>query len=283
MAGPEGRSLRGSAVRGVKWTSVSMIATTVIGLVQLAILTRLLSRADFGLMAMIATVIGFAQVYADMGFSGAIIYRQDSSRDVLSSLYWTNLVASTGLFAVMIGVSPLVARFFHEPQLVRLMMVASLIFLITPLGQQFQMLLQRELLFKRLGIIEIVSSVLGLCVAVGTGLAHQGVYALIWAQLTAAGARALLLALYGWRHWTPCFHLRLADLRGYIGFGLYQMGERSIYYWAANIDYLLIGRYLGPEQLGVYTIAYNLVVMPLTKLTPVLTRVAFPILSLIHI
>ena len=279
MAGPEGRSLRGSAVRGVKWTSVSMIATTVIGLVQLAILTRLLSRADFGLMAMIATVIGFAQVYADMGFSGAIIYRQDSSRDVLSSLYWTNLVASTGLFAVMIGVSPLVARFFHEPQLVRLMMVASLIFLITPLGQQFQMLLQRELLFKRLGIIEIVSSVLGLCVAVGTGLAHQGVYALIWAQLTAAGARALLLALYGWRHWTPCFHLRLADLRGYIGFGLYQMGERSIYYWAANIDYLLIGRYLGPEQLGVYTIAYNLVVMPLTKLTPVLTRVAFPIFA----
>src|SRR5665647_1771296 len=72
---------------------------------------------------------------------------------------------------------------------------------------------------------------------------------------------------------------RLADLKGYIGFGLYQMGERSIYYWAANIDYLLIGRYLGPEQLGVYTIAYNLVVMPLTKLTPVLTRVAFPIFA----
>jgi len=279
MAEPEGRSLRGSAVRGVKWTSVSMVATTVIGLVQLAILTRLLSRTDFGLMAMIATVIGFAQVYADMGFSGAIIYRQDSSRDVLSSLYWLNLMGSAVIFVIMIAVSPLVAAFFHEPRLTDLLHWASLIFVIVPFGQQFQMLLQRELLFERLGFIEIVSSVLGLCVAVVSALAHQGVYALIWAQLSAAGLRAALLALYGWRRWTPRLHLRLADLKGYIGFGLYQIGERSIYYWAANIDYLLIGRYLGPEQLGVYTIAYNLVVMPLTKLTPVLTRVAYPVFA----
>ena len=279
MAESERRSLRSSAVHGVKWTSASMVTTTVIGLVQLAILTRLLSRSDFGLMAMIATVIGFAQVYADMGFSGAIIYRQHSSRDVLSSLYWTNLLAGIGLFAVIVGVSPLVARFFHEPQLVDLMRWASLIFLITPLGQQFQMLLQRELLFRRLGVIEIVASALGLCIAVASGLAHQGVYALIWAQLTVAAVKAALLALYGWRRWTPRLHLRLGDLKGYVSFGLYQMGERSIYYWAANIDYLLIGRFLGPEQLGLYSIAYNLVVMPLTKLVPVLTRVAFPLFA----
>jgi len=279
MAEPELRSLRGSAVHGVKWTSLSMVTTTVVGLVQLAVLTRLLSRSDFGLMAMVATVVGFAQVYADMGFSGAIIYRQHSSRDVLSSLYWTNLLGGAGLFVVMVALSPLVARFFHEPQLVDLMRWASLIFLITPQGQQFQMLLQRELLFKRLGLIEIVASALGLCVAVASGLAHQGVYALIWAHLTVAAVKAALLALYGWRRWTPRLHLRFGDLKGYMSFGLYQMGERSIYYWAANIDYLLIGRFLGPEQLGIYTIAYNLVIMPLQKLTPVLTRVAFPLFA----
>ena len=179
----------------------------------------------------------------------------------------------------MLAVSPLVARFFREPQLVHLIPWASLIVLVTPLGQQFQMLLQRELLFKRLGLIEIVASVLGLCVAVASGLAHQGVYALIWAQLTVAAVKAALLAFYGWRRWTPRLHLRLDDLKGYVSFGLYQMGERSIYYWAANVDYLLIGRYLGPEQLGVYMIAYNLVVVPLTKLVPVLTRVAFPLFA----
>ncbi len=172
-----------------------MVTTTIVGMVQLAVLTRLLSRADFGLMAMIVTVVGFAQVYADMGFSGAIIYRQDATRDQLSTLYWMNLVASFVIFLAVAASSPLVAAFFHEPGLRRPMLWASLLFLVTPVGQQFQMLLQKELLFKRLGLIEITSSLLGLGVAVASGIAHQGVYALIWAQLASATAKATLACL----------------------------------------------------------------------------------------
>jgi O-antigen/teichoic acid export membrane protein len=256
-----------------------MITTTIVGVVQLAILTRLLTRTDFGLMAMILTVIGFAQVYSDMGFSSAIIYRQDATRDQLSTLYWANLIGSFGIFVVVVAISPLAAAFFRQPDLQTPMLVASLIFLITPFGQQFQMLLQRELLFRRLAAIDISAHLLGLAVAVVAGLADQGVYALIYAQLAVASARASQLAFYGWRRWTPRLRLRWGDLGGFIGFGLYQMGERSIYYWAANIDYLLIGRFLGPEQLGLYTIAYQLVVMPVSRLAPVLTRVAFPVFA----
>lgn len=279
MAEPERRSLRGSAVRGVKLTSVSMVATTVIGLVQLAILTRLLSRADFGLMAMIATVVGFAQVYADMGFSNAIIYRQDADRDQLSSLYWTNILVSVALGAVLVAVAPLVAAFFHEPSLVWPLRLISLSFVITPLGQQFQVLLQRDLEFGILARRDIAAALAGLIVATATAAAGYGVYALVWGQLTQASVRALTTTAVGWSRWRPRLHLRWADLRGFLSFGLYQVGERSIYYWAANIDYLLIGRYLGPTQLGVYAIAYNLVVLPLTKLNPVLTKVAFPVFA----
>ena len=256
-----------------------MLTTTIVGIVQLAVLTRLISRADFGLMAMIVTFVGFAQVYADMGFSSAIIYRQDATSDQLSTLYWMNLAASAGLFVVVAACSPLVAAFFHEPGLRRPMLWTSLLFLVTPVGQQFQMLLQKYLLFKRLALIEITSSLLGLAVAVASGIMHQGVYALIWAQLASATARATLLASYGWRRWRPRLHVRFADLKGYVRFGAYQMGERTIYYWAANIDYLLIGRFLGATPLGLYTIAFQLVVVPVNKLSPVLTRVAFPVFS----
>jgi O-antigen/teichoic acid export membrane protein len=89
----------------------------------------------------------------------------------------------------------------------------------------------------------------------------------------------LQLVAIGWRRWKPGLHFARSDLKGYLGFGLYQLGERTIYYWAANIDYLLIGRYLGAEPLGVYTIAYNLVVLPVARLNPVLTKVAFPVFS----
>ena len=272
-------SLRRQAVSGVKWTTAAMVCTTAIGFAQLAVLTRLLSQTDFGLMSMIATVIGFAQVYADMGFSGAIIYRQDTTSDQLSTLYWMNLIASTGLFLIVLAVSPLVAAFFHEPSLRTPFVVTSFIFLITPVGQQFQMLLQKTLQFRRLATIEIISASLSLVVAVIAALEHQGVYSLIFAQLASTAAKAGMLGWYGWRHWTPRFHLKLHDLKGYFSFGLYQMGERSIYYWANNLDYLLIGRFLGAGPLGIYTIAFNLVIMPVTKLSPVLTRVAFPVFA----
>lgn len=279
MSPAEPGSLRGSAVRGVKWTSLAMVAVTILGLAQLAILTRLLSTSDFGLMSMIATVVGFAQVYADMGFSNAIIYRQDADSDQLSSLYWANIIVSVALGAVLVAVAPLVAAFFHEPSLVQPLRLVCLTFVITPLGQQFEVLLQRELEFGLLARRDIAAAAAGLIVAVATAAAGQGVYALVWGQLAQASVRAVTTAALGWRRWRPRLHLRWHDLHGFISFGLYQVGERSIYYWAANVDYLLIGRYLGPSQLGVYTIAYNLVVLPLAKLNPVLTKVAFPVFA----
>ena len=276
---PEGGSLRHSAVRGVKWTTVSMVFVTIVGLVQLAILTRLLSKTDFGLMAMIATVVGFAQVYADMGFSNAIIYKQEATPKQLSSLYWMNIAVSVALGAAVAAAAPLVAAFFGEPSLVTPLRVVCLSFVITPLGQQFQFLLQRELEFDLLARRDIAAALTGLVVASATAALGQGVFALVWGQLAQASVRSFTVAVIGWRRWRPSLHLRWGDLHGFLSFGFYQLGERTIYYWAANIDYLLIGRYLGPEQLGVYTIAYNLVVLPLTKLNPVLTKVAFPVFA----
>lgn len=279
MTASDSGSLRGSAVRGVKWTTLSMVSVTVIGLVQLAILARLLNTSDFGLMSMISTVVGFAQVYADMGVSNAIIYRQDANRDQLSSLYWASIIVSVALGVLVAAAAPLVAAFFHEPSLTQPLRLVCLTFVITPLGQQFQVLLQRDLEFGILARRDIGASLSGLIVATATAAAGFGVYALVWGQLTQATVRAVTTTVVGWRRWRPRLHLRWGDLKGFLSFGLYQLGERSIYYWAANIDYLLIGRYLGSAPLGVYTIAYNLVEMPLTKLNPVLTKVAFPVFA----
>ena len=272
-------TLRQQAAHGVRWTSLSMVVTTLVGIAQVAVLARLLTRQDFGLVSEMATIIGFAMVFADMGFSAAIIWRQDATRDELSTLYWMNLITGVVLFGVMIAIAPLIADFYHQPRIEHLMLWTSLIFLVTPIGQQFQILLQKQLLFRRLSGIEMTASIVGLCVGVTAALAHYGVYALIWAQLANATTKALLLAGYGWSHWRPHLHLRLRDLKGYFGFGLYQMGENGVYYWASNIDYLLIGRFLGATPLGIYTIAYQLVVLPLTKLVPVLTRVSFPVFA----
>lgn len=274
-----GRSLRGSATAGVKWTSAAALITIVLGFAQVAVLARLLSHADFGLMAMIVAVLGLARVYSDVGFSAAIVYRQDATPEQLSSVYWANILASLAVCLIVLIASPVVAAFFNAPQLTGPLRLACVTFVLAPLGQQFLMLMQRDLMFRGLGIIDVVSAVIGLAVAVALGLAHQGVYALVWAQVAITGVKSLMAASVGWRRWRPAFRMRRADLTGFVSFGLFQMGEKTLSYLSTNLDYILVGRFLGSGPLGVYMIAFQLVVAPLNKLNPILTRVAFPVFA----
>lgn len=269
-------SFKRSIVSGVKWTSASSGITVLLALVQTSVLAHLLSPSDFGLVAAASVVVGLGQAYADIGLSQAIIARQTTDRAVLSSLYWTNILAGIVVFGLVLAATPLVVAFFDQPRLASLLPVAALVFLITPIGYQFQILLQRDLGFDRLAKIEVVAAVVGLIVAVATAAEGAGAYALVWGSLSRAGTMTTLLVGLGWNVWRPMLRLKREDLGGYIGFGLYQMGERSLNYFRSNLDYLLIGRFLGIEALGVYSIAYHLVTKPLFQLNPVLTRVAFP-------
>ena len=85
-------TLKGQAVKGVKWTGLSTLITSVFQYVQVAVLTKFLTPSDFGIMAMALVVIGLAQAYTDLGISNAIIQRQNPTKDNLSSLYWLEIM-----------------------------------------------------------------------------------------------------------------------------------------------------------------------------------------------
>jgi lipopolysaccharide exporter len=275
-------STKQQTASGVFWTSISTFAIAIIQFLQLALLARLLEPNDFGLMAMAMVVIGFANAFADMGISNAIIHHQTVSRNQLSSLYWLNILAGIGVCLLVISLSPAIAQFYNEPRLTRLMLWAALIFLITPLGQQFQVLFQKNLKFRILAGSDVIAVILGFIVSVLAALHGQGVLALIWGQLTTAACRSGLLMCLGWTTWRPSIHFNLRDLEGFVSFGIYQMAERSINYFAWNMDKLLIGRLLGTTSLGVYNVAYQLMIRPFMVLNPILTRVAFPVFASIQ-
>lgn len=275
-------TIKQQAITGVKWNGISMGVATALQFVTLAALGRLLSPADFGLLGMIMVVIGFAQLFADMGISNAIIYRKDITKESLSSLYWLNIIAGAIVFCIVCASTPLIVRFYHEPRLSKLNYLTALVFLITPFGQQFQILLQKELNFNRLAKIEIATSVVNSTVTIGLAFAGLGVYSLILGQLAATSARVSILCGAGWRQWRPTLHFAKQDVKGYLSFGAYQMGERAINYLNSNLDYLLIGSMLGASALGYYTLAYNLVIKPSSMINLVITKVAFPVFSLLQ-
>lgn len=259
-----------------------MGAITTLQFVTLAVLARFLSPSDFGLMGMIMVVIGFARVFADMGISNAIIHRQDATKDQLSSLYWLNIIAGIIVFFVVCFSAPFIVGFYHEPRLHNLLYLTAVIFIVTPFGQQFQILMQKELRFNELAKIEIKASIVNSAIAIVLALLGFGVYALIWGQLAGTSTKVLMLFSTGWQHWRPGFHFSKLDLRGYLNFGLYQMGERTINYLNSNLDYLLIGSMLGAKSLGYYTLAYNLIIRPSSLINPFITKVAFPVFSRIQ-
>ena len=272
-------NLRSQAASGVRWNGVSMAVVTTLQYITLAVLAGILSPSDFGLVGMVMVVIGFAGLFADMGISNAIIYRQESSRDELSSLYWMNILAGVVVFLIVCGASPWITAFYHEPRLGNLILLSSLLFLIVPFGQQFQILLQKELLFDHLAKIEIISSFTNSLVAIALAILGRGVFSLIWGQLAGTTISVVLLVRWGWKNGRPSFHFSKKDLKGYLGFGLYQMGEKAVNYFNTNLDYLLIGSMLGAKSLGYYTLAHNLVLRPAQKINPIITKVAFPVFS----
>ncbi len=268
-------SLRRTAARSIQWTAVSGGFAALAQLTQVAVLARLLSPADFGLAAMASVVVGFAQAYADMGFSNALIYRGDNDRRILSTLYWTNLAAGLVLFLIVALGTPWISRLYGEPRVQGILLIAALTLLVTPIGQQFGILLQREFRFKALSIIEIASRAAGLTTALWTAARlDQGAYAIVWGQLAAASVQAAGLLAIGIRHWPLSLHFDRRDLRGYVSFGLFQLGERGLNQASRDLDKFLIGVLLSADLLGVYQVASQIMLAPYRLLSPIVARVS---------
>jgi lipopolysaccharide exporter len=272
-------TLKSQAATAFRWASVSSVCVTVAEVARTVVLARYLSPVDFGLMGMVLVVIGLAQTYADLGISAALIHRQDTTPKQLSSLYWLNVFGGLIMFAATWLCIPLIAVFFKEPRLLPLLKTVSGIFIIMAIGQQFEVLLQRELSFKILAKVEVISAVGSLVVGVVLAVTGAGVWTLIYSFLAGAVLKTILLIRYGVVHHMPSLHFKRADLDGFISFGLYQMGERTLNYLGQRFDQILIGALLGAEALGFYNFAFNLTARPVSRINPIVTRVAFPVFS----
>jgi lipopolysaccharide exporter len=275
-------SLKNSAIKGGKWSSISALIIVLLQILQITFISRILDPASLGIMSMIMVIIGFAQTFSDMGISSAIIQRKDPTNNQLSSLYWLNIFAGIVVFLIIFCGKQLIGSFYPNYNISDFLSWISVIFLIIPFGQQFQILLQKELKFKELAFISIISTFVATVVTIICAYFGYGVYSLIWGQLINSAVSTAILIYIGWRNWKPKFHFKRDDLKGYLSFGLYQMGEKTVTYFNNNLDNIMIGRFLGAEALGYYTIAYNLIIIPLTKINPIVNKVAFPVFSKIQ-
>ncbi|MFC1620016.1 MOP flippase family protein [Candidatus Neomarinimicrobiota bacterium] len=269
--------LRESVISGTKWSAVSQFGRQGIQIVTLVILARLLAPEDFGLVGMTTVVIGFLAIFKDLGTSAAVIQRQDLSEELLSSVFWLNVLFGLVVMALLYAASPLVAAFYQESRVVPLLQVLSATFFISGLSILHQTLLERDMAFNRMAKVELSATVVGAIVGIGAALSGWGVWSLVFQSLAIALVTTVLLWVFS--SWRPRWIFRWDNLRSVARYSLNLLGFNIINYLARNAPYLLIGRFLGAEALGYYTLAYKIILYPLQNISYLLARVMFPAFS----
>ena len=275
-------SLRQRAASGGKWTAASAIACVSLQLVQLATMGRLLKPADFGMMAMLMLLIGLANALADFGVGNFLVQIETLSRQLLHKLLTLGLLLSAFLALLLAISSELVASYYQTPALTALLPWLSLLVVSNTFGQFYFSLLQRFFQFKVISLVEIISTGVGFLATLGMALSDKGVWSLIVGQILMSTSKIILYypSVHRIKHGLPenCSNRLSKALK----FGAYQMGERLLNFFAWNLDKLIIGKLLGDSMLGVYSVAYQLMLRPFSVLNPIFTRVSLPIFSSIR-
>lgn len=272
--------LRGRSVRGGVVTLSSQGAKFLLTLASMAVLARLLTPEDFGLVAMATVVIGFTSVFKDMGFSMATVQRPDVSHSQASTLFWANVAVSAFITLVTAAVAPLLGWFYKDARVVAVTAALAATILFGGFGIQHQALLRRQMRFGALASAEISALVAGTLAAVAAALAGFGYWALVVLNVVReVAATAAAWALCRWRPGKP---VRRAGVRPLVAFGAHLTGFNVVNYVARNVQKMLIGWYWGAGPLGLYNNADRILVLPMNQINVPLTSVAVPALSRIQ-
>lgn len=275
-------SLAHRSYSAARWTTTSTVTRALLQLFQVAVLARLLSPHDYGLMAMVLVVLSYAALFNDMGLSTAFVQRQQISHEERSSLYWLSVAIGAALMLLVMIISPLVALFFKEPQLVPLMLLVATNFLVTALGQQLRIDAEKALNFRPVALIEIFASLVGFAIAILTAYMGWGVYTLVIAAMASAWLTMILSWIVLAQGWRPAWRLRWNEVRWFVQFGGSMVLNNVINHLNATIDLVLGGRMLGASQLGLYSVPRNLLLQVQGMINPIATRVGFPVIASIQ-
>jgi lipopolysaccharide exporter len=267
------------AISGGKWMSTSTAISTVFQFGQVAILARLLEPSVFGIVSVSTLMIAFFGIFANLGFSNSIIYKQEEDREVLSTIYLLNLGLGLFIGVVVFFSWPLVVAYYKEPRLEKVIKLSSLYFIIVYVGQIYLFLLQKELRFKAVASIDITGTIAGTAVTIVLAYSGFAELSLIFGQLAQQAAKSVLQMVYGLKLFSPILKFDLNLIKDHLRFGLYNVGDGIVGFIQANSDNILVGGMLGVKPLGYYTLASQLAVFPITRLSPIILQVAYPILA----
>ena len=248
--------------------------------VQLAstvLLARLLSPHDFGLVAMVLALIGFAPMLIDLGTSEASAQKTHISQTEVSSLFWLNVAIGTVLTVLLAASSGLIARVFGEPSLASIVLVLSGTFILGAVYNQHYALMRRVMEFRHIAMIDISANVVGTVVSVAMAFAGWGYWSLVAKPIVTS--TMTVVAVWTYCPWVPGRPKLSSNVKEMVGFGMGVAGFTMTDYVARSADRVALGYFYGAGLLGYFQNAFTVYSNLLSILTDPLHNIAVSGLS----
>lgn len=270
-------SIASRLLNGLGWSALSQGVRIFLQLSSIPILSRLLHPSDFGIYAMCIPVLGLAGLLQDFGLQQALVQKENLSYKQINFVFWINFSISICVATSMFFLSGFIAVFFSEPNLQGLIESFSLITLLGALGFGQYALLNRELRFKAIALIDMTCAIISFTVVILCAIYLRSFWAL-WAGAFSSVICWIFLSytVASWRPGLPRFGV---NLEGMFRFGFHIMIHNFAIYFTRNFDSILIGKFIGSNALGLYDRAYKILLFPIENLAQPISRVMVPMLS----
>src|SRR5229473_6290536 len=271
------KDLKQRVIRGGLAKFFSQGTTFLIRMGSLMILARLLDPKDFGLVGMVTAVTGVFSVFRDFGLSAAAVQRTTVTEEQASTLFWINVLVGAILGLLVVAMAPFIVRFYREPRLLGVTAALASAFLFNAAGVQHSAILERQMRFITLSVIDIVSLLTSVVVGIGMALHGFGYWALV--AMTVITPLVYTMCVWLTTAWVPGRPHRQVGVRSMMRFGGALTLNGLVMYIASNFEKVLLGRFWGVDALGIYGRAYQLVNLPNDNLNSAAGGVAFAALS----
>lgn len=276
------KQLKGIAFNGIKWSTIGTFGRAFFQLLQISILTRFLPKEAFGQIAMALFVINFTNIFVDMGFTSAILHQQNATSKEYNSVFWFNLFLSFVLFAIVLALAPLVSSFYNESELKYILVILGINIILLAIGRVHRTILQKEFRFKQITVVDVISLIIGLIIAILLAMSDFGVYSLVYSTLTISLISSILVIVFNAQTHPVKFHFRFKELLPFLNVGSFSMGSQIISFFSTDIDVLIIGKTMGPGPLGLYSLSKQFILKFYSIINPIVTNVLSPLLSSIQ-
>jgi O-antigen/teichoic acid export membrane protein len=258
--------------RGASWSLLARWGVRGIGLVNTMILARLLTPADFGVVAMAVVVRGLLDNFTRVGVAMMVIRDAGADEELYDSAWTMQILQGAFIGAVLAGAGPLAASYYNEPRVIPVMQVMALTSLVSGFANVGVILLRKDLDFGRDFFFQIAARISTLVATITMGFAFRTYWAIVIGSLV--GEIATVAISYLMHPYRPRVSLRKG--REFLSFGAAVIPYNLAFFLTGKADVFLVGRIASSAMLGIYSVASELAAMVTREIVATVGRGLLP-------